>query len=172
MGLQQELGLPHPVADPTHEAVLGVVLTGQLLAKEGSRVVQPFGLTDSQFNVMMLLKYQAAGGVSQTRLGRMLLVNRSNVSGLVDRMEEAGMVRRTAEAADQRVNRIVLTRKGRSILQRAERAYFRRIGQVVKGIPKGDRAVVSIALERMRRSLRRGKCRSTDEFFCGEIVHI
>ena len=91
MSLQKELGLPNPLEAPGHEAVLNIVLTGELLAKEGDRLLRPFGLTDSQFNVLMLLKYQVkGGGINQTRLGQMLLVNRSNVTGLVD---TAGTVR-------------------------------------------------------------------------------
>ena len=157
MSLRQELGLTLGFSNPKHEAVLSIVLTGQLLAKEGTRILSPYGLTDSQFNVMMLLKYQDQGrGMAQTRLGNMLLVNRSNVTGLVDRMEQNNLVKRTG-TADRRVNRVCLTRHGRVILEKAEKAYFSRIEQVMKGIGKNDREMLSRALERMRTQLRSGR---------------
>ena len=90
MSLQDELGLENSIKNRAHEALLNVVLTGTLLVKEGDRVLRPFGLTDAQFNVLMLLKYQSDHGeMNQTSLGNMLLVNRSNVTGLIDRLEQA-----------------------------------------------------------------------------------
>jgi len=94
MGLQKELGLTNPFMHKGHETVLNIVLTGTLLAKEGNRILQPFGLTDAQFNVLMLLKYQASGGrINQTNLGNMMLVNRSNITGLIDQLDNSNDTR-------------------------------------------------------------------------------
>ena len=49
MGLQQELGFIEPISGSGHEAIMSIVLTGVMLAKEGDRLFRPFGLTDSQF---------------------------------------------------------------------------------------------------------------------------
>ncbi|MBD3266643.1 hypothetical protein GF373_08235, partial [bacterium] len=84
MSLQNELGFVHPFENKAHETLLDVVYTGLVLQKEGYQILRPFGLTDSQFNVLMLLKYQTRdGAMNQTKLGDMLLVNRSNVTGLI-----------------------------------------------------------------------------------------
>jgi DNA-binding MarR family transcriptional regulator len=157
MSLKQELGLPNPIGNYAHEAVLSIFLTGMLLAKEGDRILRPFGLTDSQFNVLMLLNYQSDNGeINQTNLGQMLLVNRSNVTGLVDRMEEAGWVERTADAEDRRINRVRLTAAGREVLSRAETAYFARIEEVMGVLPTDAHARLCFMLERVRDRLRRG----------------
>ena len=132
MTLQDELGLVKAIENPAHETVISIVLTGGRLTKEGDRLLRPFKLTDSQFNVLMLLKHQAGqDGMSQTRLGRMLLVNRSNVTGLIDRMEQAAWVERVDEAEDRRVKRVRLTAAGRKLLEKAEKAYFKRVEEVV-----------------------------------------
>ena len=90
MSLQNELGFINPIETRAHEALMNVVLTSALLVKQGHRLMRPFGLTDAQFNVLMLLKYQSDNGeLNQTDLGNMLVVNRSNVTGLVDRLEQA-----------------------------------------------------------------------------------
>lgn len=132
MSLQTELDLLHPVEDAAHESVMGLVLTGEMLAKEADRVLKPFKLTQSQFNVLMLLRYQSEKGeLNQTRLGRMLLVNRSNVTGLVDRMERDGYVARGAEAGDRRVKNVHMTEAGRKICDKAAKAYFARIQEII-----------------------------------------
>ena len=155
MRIQQELGLPNPITTRNHEALMNLVLTGALMTKTGDRVLRPYGLTASQFNVLMLLKYQSAGeGITQTRLGGMLLVNRSNVTGLIDRMEEAGWVERGSEEGDRRVNRVALTSAGNMLLKKAEKAYFDCVGQVMGMLSADDHRQLCRVLERIRGALR------------------
>jgi len=158
MSLQSELNLPRAIEKLDHEAIMNMVLTGESLAKEGDRLLRPFALTDSQFNILMLLKNQAAPeGVSQTRLGEMLLVNRSNVTGLVDRMEQAGWVERGAEAGDRRVKTVSLTAAGRRLTDRAEKAYLARITQIMGGLGKQEQQQLCKLLERVRERIHLAK---------------
>ncbi len=53
-------------------------------------------------------------------LARNLACDNSNVTGIVDRLEERGLVERTAAEHDRRVKLLVLTREGRSVRQRLE----------------------------------------------------
>ena len=114
MALTEELGLKKPVAFAPHEALLSIYYTASCLKKKADQFFAPFGLTDVQFNLMMLLKHQSgdAGGLSQAQLSAMMLVNRANITSLVDRMEKAGFVQRTADAKDRRYNIVKLTSKG------------------------------------------------------------
>ena len=155
MSIQQELGFPNPVHSAAHEAALSIVLTGNLLTKESDRTLRPVGITSAQFNLLMLLKYQSTDGMlNQTRLGRMLLVHRSNVTGLVDRMEDAGWVTRMAEAGDRRVKLIRLTQRGERILARAEKAYFGRLEQAMASLSGPDQERLCQMLDRLRARLR------------------
>jgi len=156
MGLREELGFPNPVENAAHEAVLNVIVTADLLAKEGERIARPHGLTEAQLNVLMILRYQAPEGeLDQSTLGHMLVVNRSNVTGLVDRMEEAGWVRRSPDARDRRVKRIVLTAEGKRVLRVAERAYLQRVEEVVRALTPGEQDALRSALEKLRGRLRK-----------------
>ena len=154
MALREELGFPNPIQHPGHEAILSLVLTGTLLAKEGDITLRPFGLTISQFNLLMTLAYQSEEGhLSQTELSRMLLVNRANVTGLVDRMEKARWVARGSDASDRRVNLIRITTEGRRLLRRAEKAYLSRIEGVMEALDKEDRDGLCRSLERLRAAI-------------------
>lgn len=154
MSLQEELSLPNPFRNRAHEALLNVVLTGTLLAKEGDRVLRRFGLTDAQFNVLMLLKHQSNGGeMNQTSLGNMLLVNRSNVTGLIDRLQQAGWVTRVADARDRRVNRVRMTSAGRQVLERAEEAYSGRVKEIMATLSSNEHGSLCTMLERLRMRL-------------------
>jgi DNA-binding MarR family transcriptional regulator len=154
MGLRKELGFPRAIQDVAHEAVLNILVTADLLAKEGERVVAPFGITEAQFNVLMLLRYQSeGGGLDQTALGRMLVVNRSNVTGLVDRMERAGWVVRTPDPGDRRVKQVSLTPAGVSVLEQAEPVYLHRVQDVVGSLSTAERSTLAKILGRLRTTL-------------------
>jgi DNA-binding MarR family transcriptional regulator len=154
MGLREELGYPNPIEDGGHEAALAVVLTGAMLAKEGDSLLRCHGVTEAQFNVLMLLRYQCpAAGSPQSALCRMLLVNRSNVTGLVDRMEAAGWLERHPDPADRRVNLVRLTPSGRSLAKRAEMTYLARVSEVMAGLDPPEVQILCRLLERVRQRL-------------------
>jgi DNA-binding MarR family transcriptional regulator len=157
MALGEELGFRNPVQYPGHEALLALVVTAGLLAKEGDRVLRPLGLTDSQFNVLALLRFQSEdGSLDQSTLGRMLVVNRSNVTGLIDRMERSGWVERLSDRDDRRVKRVRLTAAGRRLLERADRVYFQRVIDVMGSLPEREREQLARTLEKVRSALRLG----------------
>lgn len=156
MAIHDELGYREPVGHAGHEAVLNIVLTTNMINKEADRLLRPHGLTESQFNVLMLLKYQAenGGGLNQTQLGRMLLVNRSNVTGLVDRMEQNGWVERLATTGDRRVNQVRITQEGRALLDKVEPLYYPSIDEAMGGLSEDERLELTRMLELIRSRLR------------------
>jgi len=157
MGLKDELGLPHKILSEEHEVLLNIVVAGQMLEKEADRLVQGFGLSRAQLNIMMLLRYQSgASGPDHQSFGRMLVVNRSNVTGLLDRMEKTGLVERIPDAGDRRVKRVRLTAKGVRVLAEAEKVYMRHVETLVGALSGAERDALCRTLEKLRARLRRG----------------
>ena len=62
--------------------------------------------------------HEAEGPVNQKQLERHLMVKPSTVNGIVDRLEEKGMVRRTASASDGRCRILALTAQGMQFYDR------------------------------------------------------
>ena len=154
MGLREELGFPRPVETASHEAALNIMVTASLLIKAGERLLAPYGVTEAQFNVLMLLRHQSEEGtLDQTALGRMLVVNRSNVTALVDRMERAALVLRSPDPSDRRVKRVSLTPRGMEVAEASEGTYFRRVEEVFGALGAGERKNLVRALERVRTAL-------------------
>src|SRR6185503_8160632 len=121
MKLQQELRLKQPLASDNHEALLSLVRTSSLMQKLSDRFFSRFGLTDVQFNILMILKEHRSEGLSQQQLSEHLIVTKSNVVGLIDRLERSGYVTREAHPSDRRFNQIVLTSKGEQLEARIEK---------------------------------------------------
>ena len=160
MGLKEELGFPRPISTKAHEALLNIFVTADALGKEADRIVQKFGLTRCQFDVLKILDHQTLdGSADQSALGRMLVVNRSNITGIIDRMERDGLVKRTGDPADRRVKRVRMTPKGLNVLHKAEQAYVLRTREVVSVLSAADQETLCRMLEAVRASLRKSSAK-------------
>jgi DNA-binding MarR family transcriptional regulator len=154
MGLQNEIGFNKPVKHKGHETLLNIYVTATLLIKETQRLLRPFGLTDAQFDVLMMLGTQSENGtLNQTELSSVLLVNRSNITGLIDRMEQAGWVRRLSDSDDRRVNLIGMTEKGKALLEEAKTVYIRRVDEITSILSLDEKNHLCEVLERIRNQL-------------------
>jgi DNA-binding MarR family transcriptional regulator len=104
-----------PSRSAHYQALLQLLRTADILWSASRVFFARWELSPSQFNVLNLLSDQAAG-LSQIELGRLLITHRSNVTGLVDRLEKRGLVARKEAAGDRRAYRIMLTSAGRKLL--------------------------------------------------------
>jgi DNA-binding MarR family transcriptional regulator len=147
MSLGQELRLRKPIKALEHEAALSIYYTASQIKKRADEFFREFGLTDVQFNVLMLLEYQsgASGGLTQAEIGDMMLVNRANVTSLVDRMEKQGLVVRTAAVGDRRSNVIKMTADGKKLFTKVEPLYARQVKKIMSAIDSaGQRKLISL----------------------------
>ena len=155
MALEQELGLRKPIKLLAHRALLNIYYTASCLKKRADEFFRGFGLTDVQFNVMMLLQYQSGpeGGLSQAELSDMMLVNRANVTSLIDRMEKAQLVVRTASPGDRRYNIVKMTSRGRRLFGKVEPLYARQVQQIMAVFKSGEQKTLIGMLGRIRGEL-------------------
>jgi DNA-binding MarR family transcriptional regulator len=155
MALKEELKLKKGFDIVEHEALLNIYYTTSLLKKRADVFFKTFGLTDVQFNVMMLLVYQGGseGGLSQAQLSDMMLVNRANVTTLIDRMEKTSLVMRTSISGDRRTNIIKMTPKGKKLFAKAEPLYARQVQQVISGVARPEQKKLIAVLERVRANI-------------------
>ena len=72
-------------------------------------MAQEFELAPQQ---MIAVRMLGAGPRKMSELAQALFCDNSNVTGIVDRLEERGLVRREAAEGDRRVKLLVLTKEG------------------------------------------------------------
>ena len=108
--------------------MLNIYYTATAIKKDIGDFLRQFKLTDVQFNVLMLIKHHCdeTGGLSQGQISRMMLVNKANITSLIDRMEKGLLVKRTA-ADDRRFNIIRMTAKGKNLLEKVEPLYGKEV---------------------------------------------
>jgi MarR family transcriptional regulator, organic hydroperoxide resistance regulator len=105
--------------------------------------LKPLGLSIPQFDLLSTLT--EAGGVTQQELAQRLYVTKGNVSGLVDRLVEAGLVERRPSPGDRRSHALHLTDDGRVIAERAMALQERYVRDTLGSLPASD----LVALERL-----------------------
>jgi DNA-binding MarR family transcriptional regulator len=105
---------------------------------------------------MMLLHYQSGpdGGLSQAQLSDMMLVNRANITTLIDRMEKAALVVRTSDSDDRRTNIIKLTAKWKKLFERVESLYVEQVRQAMSGFSRPEQKKLVSILEKIRANIR------------------
>ena len=87
------------------------------------RVMQPyfarFGISGAQWGALRNLqraKKEGLGGLRLSELGDRMLIRPPSVTGIVDRLERAGLVVRGGAPEDLRAKRVRLTEKGRKVV--------------------------------------------------------
>ena len=126
---------PTGITRPGYQALLQLLRTADTLWNVSRLFFEPWHLSPSQFNVLNLLHSQPSG-LSQTELGRQLIMHRSNLTGMVDRLERRGLVQRMEVAADRRAYRVVLTAAGNDLLKEILPRYYESADRLWSGLSK------------------------------------
>ena len=140
---------------PQHEGLLNIFSTGVLLRRRAREFFARHGITEVQFNVLALIYSESGegGGLSQVELSRLLLVNRSNITSLIDRMEEGGLVRRVADAGDRRSKVVKLSAEGRGRLLAIEGHYAGEVKRIMEALTAEELRDLDTMLAKIRGKL-------------------
>ena len=122
------------VPGPRYHALIQLLLTAETLWNASRIFFGPWNLSPSQFNVLNLLNDRPAG-FTQSELSRQLIMHRSNVTGLIDRLERRGLVRRADSATDRRAYRVALTPAGQKLIREILPRYYTAAEQIWGALP-------------------------------------
>ncbi len=128
-----------------------VRLEARMQAAVGDRLRQ-IGVSIPQCDVLTTLSEKE--GVSQQQLAERLYVTKGNISGLLDRLEDAGFVQRRAAAADRRQYSIYLTEAGRAMAEKAIVVQHRWIASTLGRLSEADLEALETHLLALRDIVR------------------
>jgi len=95
----------------------------KMMMKENVRV------TAAQAGILFLLKQK--DGRTMSELSQILSIDNSTITGLVDRLEKTGLVRRDASPRDRRASHVFLNPQGLEEVDKAKRV-IRMVNQEIK----------------------------------------
>lgn len=121
-------------------SLVGLMHVLQDLYAETSR---PLGLTPQQAHLLCVL---LGGQLGMTELSRILSIERSSLTSMVDRLERRSLVTRTPHATDRRACEIGLTADGLALAHEAHDAFTSRIEDRTADLPSAVKKVLSTAI--------------------------
>lgn|SRR5688500_4651044 len=116
MSLQEEIKQTKPFASLAHEAHLSVVRTAAVVQDEVERFLKPYGITATQYNVLRILRGAEPDGLCRNEVRDRMLTRMPDMTRLLDRMEDAGLVVRSRERDDRRMVLTRISAQGRQLL--------------------------------------------------------
>ena len=116
-------------------------------ASQFAAELDPLGIHPGHFAMLRMIA--AAGGMSQQALAEMLQLPASRMVGLVDELQDRGLVQRRRSADDRRVNALHLTAAGRRLLQQATKIASTWEDHLCGSLDEGERETLLALLQRL-----------------------
>ena len=120
----------------------------QKIQQASAEHLRQFSLNVAQFDV--LARIGATEGLTQQELANSLLVTKSNVCQLLDRMERVGLVERRQQG---RANRVYLTPEGQRLHDRLVPSHERQVAAWLAALGPAEQAELLVLLRTLDRSL-------------------
>ena len=161
MASQDFLNLPIQFENKAHEALMNVWWTGLVLKKAGTAFFQNELASDAQFNILVLL-HDSKEPMTQNDLSKKLLVDKSNITGLVDRLEKSGLIKRYEVDGDRRSYHIKLTKDGTDAIKKLNKMYQEKVEAVMSELTKKEQDELIALMKKVRIGIAKTQSGSDD----------
>ena len=110
--LKVEIRSSGAFASIEEEVSLNILRTAALLEHAVAERLKPHGLTATQYNVLRILRGAGEEGLCRNEVGQRMLKPVPDVTRLLDRLEDSGLVARLRDAEDRRFVTARITKDG------------------------------------------------------------
>jgi DNA-binding MarR family transcriptional regulator len=110
----------------------GVMQLANLLTRRLAPVFEKAKITPQQWAVLSVVG-ESEDAIGLAAIARKLMVSKQNMTGMVARLEDLGLVERGEDPNDLRSQRVVLTRRGRGVVDKLRPAYAEFLAAVDEG---------------------------------------
>jgi DNA-binding MarR family transcriptional regulator len=150
--LQREIKKKKPFEVPEQEALLNLLRTADQLQIRFTRLFRTFGLTPQQYNILRILRGEAAPLPILEIASRMITVV-PGITGLIDRLEAAGLVCRKRCENDRRVVYVCISDKATALLGEIDQPLLEMHQRLLGHLDRSELETLSRLLERARAPL-------------------
>jgi DNA-binding MarR family transcriptional regulator len=115
MTLEKDIN-QHVFRSEYQKSAINLIYTFNWVNEKLNRQFEPFNITQQQFNILRILR-GAGQPLSTLQIRQRMLDKMSDTSRIVDRLVKKGMVKKSVCREDRRLVDILLTDKGKKLLQ-------------------------------------------------------
>lgn len=98
------------------KATLNLLYTNNWMTNQIKNILQPYGITQQQYNVLRILKGQFPKPLTTSVIRERMLDKMSDASRIVDRLYKKGLVNRQTCLTDKRLVDVIISPKGLELL--------------------------------------------------------
>ena len=149
MTLQSEIKKRTPFDLPEQEAMLNILRTADQLQIRFVRLFRKFGLTPQQYNILRILRGEGRPLPILEIAARMITVV-PGITGLIDRLEAAGLVERKRCDQDRRVIYVAIAPQAADLLAKIDAPLLATHKALLGHMSEAELAALTSLLERAR----------------------
>lgn len=114
--VQSEIRQSRPFRSTAQEATIALLRTASVVHRTLSRVVEPSGLSLAQYNALRIIRGSGTGGIPTLSIRDRMIEEGTTITRLLDKLEDANLIRRERSTPDRRQVVCFVTDAGRKLL--------------------------------------------------------
>ena len=115
--VQSEIRQAKPFRSSAQEATVALLRTASIVSRALGRVVEPSGLSLAQYNALRIIRGAGTGGIPTLSIRERMIEEGTTITRLLDKLEDAGLIRRERTFPDRRQVLCFVTDAGRKLLE-------------------------------------------------------
>jgi MarR family transcriptional regulator, organic hydroperoxide resistance regulator len=114
--VQSEIRQSRPFRSPAQEATVALLRTASVVGRALARVIEPWGLSLAQYNALRIIRGAGTGGIPTLAIRERMIEEGTTITRILDKLEDAGHIRRERSTPDRRQVMCIATAGGRKLL--------------------------------------------------------
>jgi DNA-binding MarR family transcriptional regulator len=135
------------------DAYNAILSTSKVIRRVVLKLFVEEGITEPQFQALSLLVEN--GPTLMRKLSEEMLVTPANVTGIMDRLEEKSLVKRTPGKGDRRATIIEITPEGRALFERVAEKKADMLQKALAMFKKDELVTLHSLLEKFQKEMSR-----------------
>ena len=149
-GLQAELKQSRPFTSREQEAYLALLRTADALQSQVEDWLKGFGLTGTQYNALRILRGAGPEGLPCREISERMITHDPDITRLLDRLEDRGLVKRARANLDRRVIYGKISSAGLKVLREIDGPLEKKGREMLRHVSQGKLQQLIELLELVR----------------------
>ncbi len=119
--IRTEIKQRKPFRSLEAEAFLSLLRSAEKLQARVAAMLKPYGLSPTQYNALRILRGAGKKGLACSEIGERMINRDPDITRLMNRLEDRGLVKRSRDEKDRRVTMARITAIGLDLLRSLDR---------------------------------------------------
>jgi DNA-binding MarR family transcriptional regulator len=150
VSLKQEIAQQSPFTSMEEEALLNLLRTADAAERGLQRLVRPWGITGTQYNVLRILRGSEPQGLTCSAVGSRMITAEPDITRLIARLKAMKLARQQRDKQDRRVVWTRITAEGLRLLAQIDPEIASFPAEFFARLTEGEKAELIRLLEKTR----------------------